>query len=408
MKTILITAYAINPYKGSEDGTGWNWVLQLARYNRVIAITRENNLPEINRYLDENPIAHSANMQFVGFDLPYYLRFWKRGGFGALPYFYLWQVSLPGFIRKQNLSFDLVHNLNFHNDWIPSFLWKLKKPFIWGPVGHHPKVPKDYLLPVYGWKTYLKDRMTWMVKKGFWLLSPALKKSVREAKSVLTINSEAEKALKLNGRAKLMPAVGAPLIKKPEKIWTKDFRVLSVGRFVPLKGFDMTLRAFAEFYRRLSPEQQARTRLSLVGKGPLKEWLVSLSEKLLIAEAVDFISWMPQSEFKELYRQTEVFLFPSHEGAGMVVPEAFANGVPVVCFDNSGPGEFVTETSGLKAPYGQYGSSVEAFASHLLHLFHDRDHLKRLSEGARERFETWFDWEVKGRIVNQLYENIIQ
>ncbi|MFT5278572.1 MAG: hypothetical protein ACI9P8_000199, partial [Bacteroidia bacterium] len=24
MKTSLITAYAVNPYHGSEDGTGWN------------------------------------------------------------------------------------------------------------------------------------------------------------------------------------------------------------------------------------------------------------------------------------------------------------------------------------------------------------------------------------------------
>ena len=39
-KTILATAYAINPYKGSEDGMGWNFVLQIAKFNRVIALTR--------------------------------------------------------------------------------------------------------------------------------------------------------------------------------------------------------------------------------------------------------------------------------------------------------------------------------------------------------------------------------
>ena len=58
--TSLITAYAVNPYKGSEDGTGWNWVYQLSKTNRIIAITRENNLPHIHKYLEENEVPVAA------------------------------------------------------------------------------------------------------------------------------------------------------------------------------------------------------------------------------------------------------------------------------------------------------------------------------------------------------------
>ena len=28
MMNYLISAYSVNPYHGSEDGVGWNWVLQ--------------------------------------------------------------------------------------------------------------------------------------------------------------------------------------------------------------------------------------------------------------------------------------------------------------------------------------------------------------------------------------------
>ena len=55
MKTILATAYAVNPYKGSEDGMGWNMILQIARFQKVIAVTRENNEPKIVKYMKENP-----------------------------------------------------------------------------------------------------------------------------------------------------------------------------------------------------------------------------------------------------------------------------------------------------------------------------------------------------------------
>jgi len=41
MKTILATTYAVNPYKGSEEGTGWNLLYQIARNHRVIGVTRK-------------------------------------------------------------------------------------------------------------------------------------------------------------------------------------------------------------------------------------------------------------------------------------------------------------------------------------------------------------------------------
>jgi hypothetical protein len=141
MKTILATAYAVNPYKGSEDGMGWNMILQIARFQKVIAVTRENNEPKIAQYMKENPSKLYDNIQFEYFDLPYWMRFWKKGGRGAMLYYWMWQRGIVGFIQKKGFVFDIAHNLNFHNDWTPSYLWKLNKPFVWGPVGHHPKIP---------------------------------------------------------------------------------------------------------------------------------------------------------------------------------------------------------------------------------------------------------------------------
>ncbi len=145
MKTILVTAYAVNPFKGSEDGMGWNFVCQIARFNKVIAVTRENNRPHIEKFIAAHPDEKYGNIQFLYFDLPYWMRFWKRKGQGAMLYYWMWQIAMPGFIRKTGVNFDVVHNLNFHNDWTPSYLWKLNKPMVWGPIGHHPRIPSRYL-----------------------------------------------------------------------------------------------------------------------------------------------------------------------------------------------------------------------------------------------------------------------
>ena len=75
-KKILITAYDVDPYKGSESGFGWNMISQASRYNHIIAITRKNNRSRIEEYIKQNNIC-TDNLVFYYFDLPYYLRFWK-------------------------------------------------------------------------------------------------------------------------------------------------------------------------------------------------------------------------------------------------------------------------------------------------------------------------------------------
>jgi len=87
--TILITAYAVNPYKGSEDGIAWNIIKESAKHQKVIAITRENNQIAIEQYMKEHPLSSETSLEWAYFDLPLWMRFWKKGGRGALLYHYL-------------------------------------------------------------------------------------------------------------------------------------------------------------------------------------------------------------------------------------------------------------------------------------------------------------------------------
>lgn len=75
---ILATTYAVNPFKGSEDGMGWNFIYQIARFNFVTAVTRENNREAIEKFMIENPDPVYQRIRFLYFDLPYWMRFWKR------------------------------------------------------------------------------------------------------------------------------------------------------------------------------------------------------------------------------------------------------------------------------------------------------------------------------------------
>ena len=141
---VLATAYACEPGLGSEAGIGWNWARQIARRHECWLITRENNAPLV----EERARAEGLrSLHVVGFDLPPWLRFWKRRSRGAVAYFSLWQRALARLARRldREVGFDVLHHLTFASSWIPSGLAGLERPFVWGPVGQHPRVPARFL-----------------------------------------------------------------------------------------------------------------------------------------------------------------------------------------------------------------------------------------------------------------------
>jgi glycosyltransferase involved in cell wall biosynthesis len=408
-KTILATTYAVNPYKGSEDGMGWNFVLQIARFNKVIAITRENNQQHIEKYMVENPNPLYKNITFKYYDLPKWAYFWKKGERGAMLYYNLWQYGVAGFAKQFAKEVDVVHNVNFHNDWTPTFLYKLKKPLVWGPIGHHPRVPNEYLPNKHKFKNALRESAIWIIKKIYWNFNPWLYISKSRAKLIFVMNSEVMDELSPKpSKVQILPSVGCEFPTETELITEHaTFEILSVGRFVPLKGFGITIDAFHAFLQLLPKEKRSFVRLTLVGKGPLKDNLMEQSYKLGISANVRFIDWIDRAELAEIYKSSDLFLFPSHEGAGMVVAEAFSYKVPVLCFNNSGPGEFLHPDSILRVSYTNYKQSILDFSLlmqlyYLSPMFQEKE--KKL---AFNRFITWLNWDVKGEILNEAYNKVL-
>lgn len=405
-KIILATCYAVNPYKGSEDAMGWNFVYQIARFNKVFAITRENNRTAIEKYMNENPDVVYHNIDFLYFDLPYWMRFWKKGSRGAMLYYYMWQRGIVNFVRNQDLHFDISHNVNFHNDWTPSFLWKLQKPMVWGPVGHHPIIPKQYLKP-YSSKYLWKDSATWLVKKYFWKYSFSLKNTVKNASHIWCMNSGVPKVLKLKEQSySVLPSVATEDFVANVKTEGKNFNIISVGRFVPLKGFDLTLLSFIKFIYRLPIIERHNCKLTIVGSGPEKELYSQIINDNNVESYVEIIEWIDRKDLMNIYEKSSVFLFPSHEGAGMVVAEALSFGLPVVCLDNEGPGQYINPDCGITIPKANYEKTVAQLSEALLKLHSERSLLHRLSIGARKQYEEKFTWNSRGEHLKNIYNQL--
>jgi glycosyltransferase involved in cell wall biosynthesis len=410
MKTVLITAYAINPFKGSEDGTGWNIAKGMSKEFKSIVITRKNNREHIERYLKEQPDLIHNNMSFYYFDLPNWAMFWKKkiGERGYVLYFYLWQFFITFFISRNKLKFDLAHNLNFHSDSHPTFLWFFRKPTIWGPIGHHPKVPKAYLLPIYGRKAYLKDRLYFVVKWMMRNLDPFYRLSIYKSTKIIAINSSIQSVIRApKNKMVIIPAVAGLKVEASEEKSNSGFTILSVGRFVEMKGFELTIKSFARFLNKIETEEKKKVQLKLVGKGELTQKLKDLTIELGIEKYVKFITWVEKSEMETIYAQSDAFLFPSHEGAGMVVPEAMSYGLPVITFDNVGPGELLKD-AGIKIPYSTYSQSVLDFSDALTNLYNNPGSRLRLGINSSLTFKAFYTWEKKIQFMTRIYNECLE
>jgi glycosyltransferase involved in cell wall biosynthesis len=407
-KTILAICYAVDPYKGSEDGMGWNFILQIARFRKVFAITRENNQSAIEKYMSEFPNQVYSNITFLYFDLPYWMRFWKRGHRGAMLYFYLWQRAIVSFIKKKKLHFDIAHNVNFHNDWTPSFLWKLNVPMVWGPIGHHPIIPNQYLKQ-HSFQYRIKEKATWFVKQLFWKLSPALRNTVNNSAHILGMNSSVASLLKLREKSySIMPSVATDDFFSQPICDAKCFNVISVGRFVPLKGFDLTLRSFINFLSSIPPSERQNCKLTIVGTGPEKANYEALIKKNKVSENVEIVEWIDRKQLMERYKTSALFLFPSHEGAGMVVAEALSFGLPVVCLDNQGPGEFINSRCGVPIPMTDYQETIDTISKALLQLYQNPEIRLEKSVAARQHYLNHFTWQSRGEHLNHIYQQILR
>ncbi|TRX39486.1 glycosyltransferase family 4 protein [Flavobacterium restrictum] len=404
--TIVATCYAVNPYKGSEDGMGWNFVYQIARFNTVFAITRENNQEAIEKYMRHNPDPVYDNITFLYFDLPYWMRFWKKGGRGAMLYYYMWQKGIVKFIQNKKLIFDIAHNVNFHNDWTPSFLYQLKKPMVWGPVGHHPAIPKTYLqLATTTFK--LKDKATWYIKKAFWKWSPALHKTIKNASHIWCMNTGVPEVLKLeNDSFSVFPSVASEDFYTDIIPKKAHFNLISVGRFVPLKGFDLSLHAFAAFINSLTISEKKACHLTLVGSGNeigLYRTIIAQNE---MESYVTIIEWIDRAELMKLYEQSAIFLFPSHEGAGMVVAEALSFGLPVICLDNQGPGQYIDENCGFAIPEAPYMETILGLKTAIQKLYSSPNLLYQMSGNARKKYQERFTWNSRGEYLQTIYNQL--
>ena len=130
----------------------------------------------------------------------------------------------------------------------------------------------------------------------------------------------------------------------PQEAWV----VGNVGRLHPDKDQATLIRGFAQAL----PQLPAGSLLAIMGRGRLDAQLKALAAELGVSESVRFLGQVPNG--RRYFKAFDVFALTSdHEPFGMVLLEAMAAGVTVICSDCGG-GREVVEGVGRLFPLGDY------------------------------------------------------
>lgn len=402
---VLVSAYACEPYRGSEPGVGWNWAKQIAKFADVWVITRANNKEVIENELNKNP---EPNLHFIYIDLPKWMRFWKKGQRGVHLYYYLWQFAAYFKAKKlaEEMKFDLAHHITFVNDWTPSYLAFIDVPFIWGPIGSNKPIPKGFLP---NFRFYFNDRVKHCIRSIIRLFIPFYKETIERSKKIVLISKSQLEIYPFKSIPKdrfVFQQANAVDINKrtfSERIKKINLKIFSAGTLIPIKGFHLSLQAFANF---LNIKREVT--FLIAGDGFMKNYLKSLTKSLHIENKVDFLGNLKRTEVLKLMNESDIFLFPSFEGGGMVVLEAMAAGLPVVCLDYGGPAEMVTEECGIKVKPITPEQTINDLAEALLKLANDPELRRKMGEAGSRRVMEHYTWEKKREFIRKVYKEVLE
>ena len=395
MMNYLISAYSVNPYKGSEDSIGWNWVLQYEKNykkgDRIILLTKKFNEKDTRRGLKEFNIQH---VELVIVDVPNALN-WFREKHSAFHHMYyiLWQHWAWLWVKHSGIRFDVIHHVTMNDYRIPSEMYKAKgAKVIWGPMGGAQVTPRP--LKVYEKNQLVVSFREFVNKSCSW--NPFYKKALRSYYKIYCINNETQKQIsRIVGKdVPLMPelALRDEYKNLPIRKGNNDiFKIVFVGRLIGKKGIAFLVDALSLMPTDMDWE------LLIFGDGDDRGLIEKQIADSDIGKNVKLMGNRPLNQIAEAYQQADVFVLPSlRETSGNVLLEAMAYAVPIVAFNTSFCAQLNEQKCGIFVNTNQELEGIrDEFCNALVRLARDRQLCEDLGKNGYKFVNDELTWTKK-------------
>ncbi len=179
--------------------------------------------------------------------------------------------------------------------------------------------------------------------------------------------------------------------------------ILSVGRLVQRKGYDVVIAALSEV---LQKEPEAH--YVVVGDGPHRATLETLAAQHQVQDHVTFVGSVSNEELVSWYLRCSMLVMPSRElenrdveGFGIVFLEANSFSKPVIGGKSGGIGDAVIdgETGFLVDPTDQ-----QLLEKAIIQLLKNREQAKELGQNGAQRVKEIFQWKAQAKRLEKILQ----
>jgi glycosyltransferase involved in cell wall biosynthesis len=404
---VLISAYDCKPKCGSEAGNGWNWAWHLAKAgHEVWILTLVDNQEAIEQELVLQPMS---NLHFIYINVPEWIKRYIKGPIGD----FSWQSDYLGWQQRaykiarqldKDHEFDIVHHVTWGSITAGSWLWRLNKPFIFGPVGRGQVAPSAFKKYFLGkWR---KEALRSLIFKKLAKFNPISRQTVSQADLILATNRDTYELARQLGarRVEFFLDTGLPEDYFPQKLPTistsQELRLLWVGSPVLRKGLPLTLESLSKV-NPLIP-----FKITIVGVSTANDDLIRWIKEFGLENKVNCKGRVPWLEVKNEYLKSDIFFFTSlRESFGSQFLEAMAYGLPVITLNHQGARDLIPDRAGIKVPVTNPTETVNVLAQAVEYMY---NHPKQRVEMGKIGYEfaKTQTWSRKALEMSDYYREI--
>ena len=172
-----------------------------------------------------------------------------------------------------------------------------------------------------------------------------------------------------------------------------------MSRLVEEKALDVLLDALA-----IIDKRGIQFEVRIAGDGNKRKELEEQINRLGLNNKVNMLGWVKDTD--KFYNDIDIFCFPSrHEEFGLVLLEAYKNGLPAVVTNSDGPSDIVRDKiNGLIVPK----DNAEALAEALESLLLDKKKADVLAKGGYNTLINEYSIPVFGKNLSEALHLVIE
>lgn len=404
---VLFLSPGMSAMATGEDRVAFKWAEALAERVELTVLTQQGPNPPHAPVEEQLP-----NAEVVTWPAPSWRRAKHRIVTMLKPDQVIYNARARRWIRQalaDGRRFDIAHQIMPQAARYATPLAGSGIPYIFGPLGGALDTPGTFAAEnseSAPWFTRLRALDHWRLRHD-----PMLRRSYAGAEVMLGVAPYVQDLLSPVPikRFEVVLELGIDALPSedelPPRVPAADgaLRLLHVGRGVRTKGLRDVIRAMGQL-----TDLPGITLVS-AGDGPDLPICRAEAERLGVADRIRFEGQVPRARVEELYREADVFAFPSfREPAGNVVYEAMRNALPVIAADRGGPASIVDEETGIKVPVTDPQTYARDIAAAIRALHDDPARRMALGQGGQAKLHREGRWTVKADHLVELYRSVVE